>query len=621
MKIKITLTIIGLLAFVVSCTDATNIVQQGEINDQKVFTNVANMQAFLNSTYSRLVLEDDIMASSLLTDEVTCASGIVSDDTQRFAIFASNPYANTIWDNHYNLINYCNRVIRGATYFTPSGGDVPTYNSILAQAKALRAFAHFELMVYFSTDISNPNANGVMLVDHVPTILEQIGISKNSDLFSFIDSDIAYADSNLIDPTGPGAAYKYVSHNFLDAFRARMYLYRKNYTQAQFYADKVITSSGLSLASCLINTLPANYPVVTSVIPPTPGGTTPPTTQPSSTYSLQKALYQVDQWTSAAAPDYRKMWVDASQGEVIFGLDRQTNSNNFSSRYNTNGSYLTGGPLFAMGRTLYDLYTQPLGGGAQDFRRWSFVDRSSPIAPSFSIVTPGAGYTNGMYDNISLNGGSGTGATAHITITAGTVSEFYFINQGSGYSVNDILTFSLPGASPTSTTQIKITSTAQTVTRTSQQIVIDKYPGKNNAHTVNDVKVFRMSEMYFIKAECAVRNNDLLTAASLIKQVRQARNYIVGGVVPTPVYSNAQAAFADILLERRKELCFEGHRYIDLKRLGADAGVTGTDRYNQDAVNSSALSPVNISLGDYRFTLPIPQAEINVNPLPQNPGY
>ena len=544
MKIKITLTIIGLLAFVVSCTDATNIVQQGEINDQKVFTNVANMQAFLNSTYSRLVLEDDIMASSLLTDEVTCASGIVSDDTQRFAIFASNPYANTIWDNHYNLINYCNRVIRGATYFTPSAGDVPTYNSILAQAKALRAFAHFELMVYFSSDISNPNANGVMLVDHVPTILEQIGISKNSDLFSFIDSDIAYADANLIDPTGPGAAYKYVNHNFLDAFRARMYLYRKNYTQAQFYADKVITSSGLSLASCLINSLPANYPVVTSAIPPTPGGTTPPTTQPGTTYPIQRALYQVDQWTSAAAPDYRKMWVDASQGEVIFGLDRQTNSNNFSSRYNTNGSYLTGGPLFAMGRTLYDLYTQPLGGGAQDFRRWSFVDRSSPIA----------------------------------------------INPA-------------------------------TATRTSQQIVIDKYPGKNNAHTVNDVKVFRMSEMYFIKAECAVRNNDLLTAASLIQQVRQARNYIVGGVVPTPVYSNAQAAFADILLERRKELCFEGHRYIDLKRLGGDAGATGTDRYNQDAVNSSALSPVNISLGDYRFTLPIPQAEINVNPLPQNPGY
>ena len=75
------------------------------------------------------------------------------------------------------------------------------------------------------------------------------------------------------------------------------------------------------------------------------------------------------------------------------------------------------------------------------------------------------------------------------------------------------------------------------------------------------------------------------------------------------------------MLERRKELAFEGHRYIDLKRLGADAGVPGTDRDATDGANSNAISPLNILLGDYRFTLPIPQAEININPLIQNPGY
>lgn len=542
MKIRLTLTIIVLLAFVTSCTDAIDITQAGEINDQKVFTNVANMQLFLNETYDRFSLEQDLLVSSLLTDEVACASGLNSDDTQRFAVFASNDRATVIWDNHYNLINYCNRVIRGATYFTPPASDVATYNSIIAQAKALRAFAHFELMTLFSTDISDPNALGVMLLDHVPAIADTPPRAKNSDIYALIDADLAYADANLVDQTTN--AYKYVNHNFLDAFRARMFLYRKNYTQAQFYADKLINTSGIPLATCLISPAIPNYPLTTTVIPPTPGGTTPPTTQPSTSFPIQRALFQVDQWTSAAAPAYRKMWVDASQGEVIFGLDRQTSSNNFSSRYNTNGSYLSGGPLFDMGRTLFNLYTQPLGGGAQDFRRWCFVDRSSTISTDPANAT-----------------------------------------------------------------------------RTSEQIVIDKYPGKNGSHTANDLKVFRMSEMYFIKAECAVRANDFTTAANLIRQVRQARNYIIGAVVPAPVYANATDAFADILLERRKELCFEGHRYIDLKRLGADAGVTGTDRYLQDANNSSATSPVNILLGDYRFTLPIPQDEININPLPQNPNY
>jgi hypothetical protein len=256
-------------------------------------------------------------------------------------------------------------------------------------------------------------------------------------------------------------------------------------------------------------------------------------------------LFQVDQWTSAAAPTYRKMWVDADQGELIFARDRQNNSNNFGSVYNTNGSYLSGGPLYDMGRNLFTLYTQPLGGGAQDFRRWCFVDRSATIS-----TDP---------DN---------------------------------------------------------------ATRVTEQIVIDKYPGKAGSHTANDVKVFRLSEMYFIKAECLVRSGDLPGAADLIRIVRQARNYIPGAIVPSPVYNNATQAFSDILLERRKELSFEGHRYIDLKRLGADAGVTGTDRYAQDAINSSATNPSNINLGDYRFTLPIPNSEIGINPsMPQNPGY
>jgi hypothetical protein len=41
---------------------------------------------------------------------------------------------------------------------------------------------------------------------------------------------------------------------------------------------------------------------------------------------------------------------------------------------------ITGAPLYDMGRTLFNLYTQPLGGGAEDFRRWCFVDRSAAIS-------------------------------------------------------------------------------------------------------------------------------------------------------------------------------------------------------------------------------------------------
>ena len=540
----------SLFAFIfTSCDDAIEIVQKGEINDKALFTNVNNLQLFLNEVYDRAAAENDLMAASALSDEVALASGLTSNDAQRFFMVSTNGNAASIWNSHYQLINYCNRAINGATLFAPSATELAQYNSIIAQARALRAFAHFQLLTYFSEDISNTNALGVMKIDFIPTAQQKIARSTNGEVFALIESDLAFAEANLGTPYAGSLpvtssnSYKYINVNFINAFKARMYLYRKNYPQALIFANKAINDSGVSLASCLFpTTMSANFPVTSDATVSLTGSTT--INNAPTTNAQQLALYQMDQWAPVNAPVYRRMWVDAVQGESLFSLDRPNNKINFSSRYNTNGSYLTGGPLFDMGRNLFELYTQPLGGGAQDFRRWCFVDRSSTIS-----------------------------------------------------------------ASPL------------TATRTNEQIVIDKYPGKTGSHTSNDVKVFRVSEMYFIKAECLARNSDFSGAALAIQQVRQARNYIVGAVVPTPNYTNSTQALADILLERRKELSFEGHRYIDLKRFGADAGVTGTDRYSQDAVNSSATSPVNINLGDYRFTLPIPQAEINVNPMSQNRGY
>ena len=547
---------LSLFAVLFSCNDATDIIQKGELNDARLFTNVANLQLFMNETYDRLNTETDIIVSSKLSDEIAIASGLTVDDTQRFFVVTTNGEADAIWSNHYQLINYCNRVIRGATFFTPTtAADIAQYNSILAQARALRAFAHFELMVYFSKDLSDSSALGVMLVDRVPSINEDIPRSTNGALYTFIEGDLTYAEANLGTPNAGATpvtaanAYKYVSVNMINALRARMYLYRKDYPQALTYANAVINARPLSQSTFAFTGATAAYPLTSAVIPAVgaAAGSTTINTAPSATnpaQAVQRALYTIDQWTSTTSPEYRKIWVDAAQGEVLWAVDRQNNRTNFSSRYNTNGSYLTGGPLFDMGRNLFNLYTQPLGGGAEDFRRWSFIDRSATIS-----------------------------------------------------------------------------ATPATATRVTEQIVIDKYPGKAGSHTANDLKVFRASEIYFIKAECLVRSNDLLGAAGLIQQVRQARNYIIGAVVPTPVYANPTAALNDILTERRKELAFEGHRYIDLKRLGADAGVTGTDRDATDGVNSSATSPLNILLGDYRFTLPIPQGEININPLVPNEGY
>ncbi len=146
-------------------------------------------------------------------------------------------------------------------------------------------------------------------------------------------------------------------------------------------------------------------------------------------------------------------------------------------------------------------------------------------------------------------------------------------------------------------------------------LVVDKYPGKTATATRNDVKVFRLSEMYFIAAEAEVAAGNLSAAHDLIQKVREARNYQNAAV--TPAYTNTQVAYADILKERRVELALEGHRYLDLKRLAVAANVS-MDRNATDDV----IAVENLENGDYRYTLPIPIKEMSANPnIKQNDGY
>ena len=65
---------------------------------------------------------------------------------------------------------------------------------------------------------------------------------------------------------------------------------------------------------------------------------------------------------------------------------------------------------------------------------------------SFGAITGGSLYTAGTYNNVALTGGTGTGATANITVSgAGAVTTVTLVSGGIGYNVGDSL--SAPAAS------------------------------------------------------------------------------------------------------------------------------------------------------------------------------
>lgn len=70
---------------------------------------------------------------------------------------------------------------------------------------------------------------------------------------------------------------------------------------------------------------------------------------------------------------------------------------------------------------------------------------SGSVIATLNTLVPGTGYNPGNYPNTTLTGGTGTGATAFITVaTDGTVIAVYPQQQGTGYAVNDTLSASLP---------------------------------------------------------------------------------------------------------------------------------------------------------------------------------
>jgi starch-binding outer membrane protein, SusD/RagB family len=145
--------------------------------------------------------------------------------------------------------------------------------------------------------------------------------------------------------------------------------------------------------------------------------------------------------------------------------------------------------------------------------------------------------------------------------------------------------------------------------------LIKKYEGTGGYGTptenVTDVKIFRTAEMYLIRAEAKAETNDLPGATQDINTLRAAR---ITGYVPVATFASKQAAIDEIMLERFKELAYEGHRFWDLRR--KNLPVT---RLASDAQNASSMT---LPAGNFRFVLPIPQSEINANPtMQQNPGY
>lgn len=487
--------IFGVFAGLAACNDAIEIDQPGRLDADAAFQTVDDLQAGLFGVYDQFDLSPDIAFQSIFTDELSIGfdNGGQGLADYGFVLNAGSTAPQVFWTNGYDQLNAASRLIEAAEIVDPEEGEQATYNQVLGEAHALRAWGHFIMLSYFSTDYTDNNALSIINLDFVPTIDQQLLRNTNAETFALIDSDLNRANSLLSNTTDDVTR---INKDFIIALRARIAAYRQDY------------STAANLSQQLIN----KYPL-------------------------------------ANRAEYEAMFLDTSDGEVIFKLER-TNNDTYD------GQGATGSPT--------------AGGWAG--ARFAFVDATLSGSPYFEM---GRSLFN-LMDPADIR-----------------------------YDVN---------VSPTSLIDPDYATNQDPAT---DILVIQKYFGSEGQPLMNDLKVFRATEMYLIRAEAYVAQGNLEQAAAIVKQIKDVR---IGEETLLPSYANATEAYTAILTERRVELAFEGHRYLDLKRLGsrANQGVL------KDAIDCAFNGACTLSAGDYRFTLPLPIVEFNANPglrEQQNPGY
>ena len=126
-----------------------------------------------------------------------------------------------------------------------------------------------------------------------------------------------------------------------------------------------------------------------------------------------------------------------------------------------------------------------------------------------------------------------------------------------------------------------------------------KYQGKDGSvdPKENNTPIIRLAEMYLNRAEAISKGATIqgVTAQSDLNTLLTNRGYAQADV-PT-------ATTANILVERRKELAFEGHVINDFKRTQTSITV-----YSKDG------SSVTIPGDSKKWAFPIPRTEIENNP-------
>lgn len=243
---KLLLPIFALSLGISSCTKILDQQPQSSLDAATAYTSRQGVEAGLLGCYSSLQSGNyyglRFWALGDLETDILLHTGTFPSFAQfaNRALLADNAEITNIWSTLYNAINRTNNIIASAPGIIDPAFNV---NQAVAEARFLRGLFYFDLIRGFGGSTSGynkPGGLGVPLFTK-PTLTPADAAPQarktEAEIYTQIVTDLDFAIANLPTASVNGRA----TVNVANSIKARLELYRENWTSAETLASTVIS--------------------------------------------------------------------------------------------------------------------------------------------------------------------------------------------------------------------------------------------------------------------------------------------------------------------------------------------------------------------------------------------
>ncbi len=254
-KIKYILPIFfAMLLVMASCDNDLDLVPEDDVSQDVIFTTSQGAELAVMGLYSKCQ-DDDVLNGTPQSmgewhaDNVRFVGSFPTFlQVRDFTILANNTSIEEVWRDCFEVVMAANFVIDGVPALDEPGFEEADKNALIAEARFIRALIYFNMANWFSApyQLSNGSNDCLPIVDFIftgSTTEFEIPRSSLNDVHAFIAADLDFAIANLT-----GTDRTLATRGAAQALRARLHLYRGEWSDAATLANAVINDTNFELA-------------------------------------------------------------------------------------------------------------------------------------------------------------------------------------------------------------------------------------------------------------------------------------------------------------------------------------------------------------------------------------